>query len=136
MSIQAPTAAQVYAALRYAGVTAGTVGTIAAVVGVTDPQTAQNIVAAIHAVIDDLAKLFGDSSKLVLLVAPVVTVYLAKIGYSSASPASQTAAAVKADPKTMIAAVQSIPQAQVTVTDPALASPGVKVESPGPQIVK
>lgn len=112
-----PTQAQVYAGLRYAGTAAGTIGTIAALVGVTDQQTAQNIVASVHAVIDDLTQLFGDVSKLALLVVPVATVYLAKIGYSSASPKKQ------------IAAVQAMPEAQVTVTDPELAKgiPGVTV---------
>lgn len=127
--MQTPTQAQINAALRYAGTAAGTIGTIAALVGVTDQQTAQNIVAALHAVIDDLTQLFGDLSKLTLLVIPVVTIWLAKIGYNSASPQSQVAAAVKIEPKTMIAAVQAIPQAQVTVSDPKLAEgiTGVKV---------
>ncbi len=117
MALQPPTQAQVYAALRYAGVTAGTVGTIAALAGVVDQQTAQSIVESFQAVVKDLTQLFGDASKLVLLVLPVATVWLAKIGYSSASPRAQ------------IASVQALPQAQVTVTDPRLAEgvPGVQV---------
>ena len=136
-----PTQAQVYAGLRYAGTAAGTIGTIAALAGVTDQQTMQNIVAAFHAVIIDLTNLFGDASKLVILVIPVATFWLAKIGYSSASPQAQVAsvqalapkeltAAVQATaPKELVAAVQAMPTAQVTVTDPKLAEgiPGVTV---------
>ena len=136
-----PTQAPVYAALRYAGVTAGTVGTIAALAGVVDEQTAQSIVESFQAVVKDLTQLFGDASKLILLVLPVATVWLAKIGYSSASPTAQVAsvqalapkeltAAVQAvSPKELIAAVQAMPPAQVTVTDPKLAEgiPGVTV---------
>jgi hypothetical protein len=134
-----PTSAQVYAALRYAGTAAGTVGTIAALAGIVDQQTAQNIVAAFQAVVKDLTQFLGDSSKLLFLVIPVATVWLGKIGYSSASPRSQVAsvqalapkeltAAVQAvAPKELVAATQALPTAQVTVSDPALASPGVKV---------
>ncbi len=136
-----PTQAQVYAALRYAGTAAGTVGTIAALAGVVDQQTAQGIVAAFQAVVKDLTQLMGDASKLVLLVIPVATVYLAKIGYSSASPNSQVAsvqalapreltAAVQAvAPRELVAATQALPAAQVAVTDPKLAEgiPGVQV---------
>ena len=112
-----PTQAQVYAALRYAGTAVGTIGTVGALIGVTDHDTAQNIVSAAQAVINDLRQLFGDATKLVVLVIPVATVWLAKIGYSSASPKKQ------------IAAVQALPQAQVVVTDAKLAEgiPGVKV---------
>ena len=118
-SFPRPTQAQVYAALRYAGTAAGTVGTIAALAGVVDQQTAQGIVASFQAVVKDLTQLMGDASKLVLLVIPVATVYLAKIGYSSASPKKQ------------IAAVQAMPEAQVTVSDPKLAQgiPGVQVDT-------
>ena len=112
---------------------------IAALAGVVDQQTAQGIVASFQAVAKDLTQLLGDSSKLVLLVIPVATVYLAKIGYSSASPSSQVAsvqamapkqltAAVQAvAPRELVAATQALPAAQVTVSDPTLASPGVKI---------
>ena len=138
-SFPRPTQAQIYAALRYAGTAAGTVGTIAALAGIVDQQTAQDIVASFQAVAKDLTQLLGDSSKLLFLVIPVATVYLAKIGYSSASPSSQVAAvhalapeqltaAVQAvAPRTLVAATQALPAAQVTVSDPTLASPGVKI---------
>ena len=115
--MQRPTQAQVNAALRYAGTAAGTVGSIAALAGVVDQETAQNIVASFQVVVKDLTQLLGDSSKFALLILPIATVYLAKIGYSSASPKSQ------------IASVQAMPEAQVTVTDPKLAEgiPGVQV---------
>jgi hypothetical protein len=125
--IHAPTQSQIYTALRYAGTAAGTVGTIAALAGVVDQQTSQSIVAAFQDVVKDLTQLLGDSSKLVLLVIPVATVWLGKIGYSSASPKSQ------------IASVQAMPAAQVTVNDPKLAEgiPGVKVGPvPAPISVK
>ena len=138
-SFPRPTQAQIFAALRYAGTAAGTIGTIAALAGVVDQQTAQDIVASFQAVVKDLTQLMGDASKLVLLVIPVATVYLGKIGYSSASPSSQVAqvhamapeqltAAVQAvAPRALVAATQALPSAQVTVSDPTLASPGVKI---------
>jgi hypothetical protein len=122
-----PTRAQLATAGRYAGAAAGTAASVAAVLGVMTPEQSAAFVADVHAIIDDMANLFGDVSKLVLLVLPIATLWLGKIGYNKSSPASQTAAAVAADPKTMIAAVQALPAAQVTVSDPALASPGVKV---------
>ena len=112
-----PTKAQLAAAGRYAGAAAGTAATVGAVLGVLTPEQSAAFVADVHAVIDDMANLFGDVSKLVLLVMPIATVWLAKIGYNSASPKAQ------------IASVQAMPQAQVTVSDPKLAAgiPGVKV---------
>ena len=126
MTFQLPTQSQVNAGLRYAGTVAGTVGTIAALAGVVDQETAQNIVAAFQAVVRDLTQLLGDSSKLVLLVLPVATVWLAKIGYSSASPKKQ------------IGAGESLNAAHVVVTDPKLAEgiPGVEVKTPVSTLVK
>ena len=113
-----PTQPQINAGLRYAGVVAGTMISGAAAIGALDPQTSAAIVAAIHALADDLEKTIGDVWKLSVLLAPVGTVWLAKIGFAAAGPKQQ------------IAAVQALPQAQVIVTDPKLAEgiPGVKVK--------
>jgi ethanolamine utilization microcompartment shell protein EutL len=112
-----PTKGQLAAAGRYAGAAAGTAATVGAVLGVLTPEQSAAFVADVKAVIDDMANLFGDVSKLVLLVMPIATVWLAKIGYNSASPKAQ------------IASVQAMPQAQVVVSDPKLAEgiPGVKI---------
>lgn len=124
-----PTQAQVYAGLRYAGTAAGTLGSAAALFGVMSQDQSATFVADLHAIIDDLVQLFGDVSKFALFIIPIATVWLAKVGYSSASPQNQVAQALKAEPKTLVAAVQSLPQAQVTVSDPKLAEgiPGVQV---------
>lgn len=116
--MQMPTQAQIYAALRYAGTAAGTLGTMAVLVGLLPQDQSQALVASFQQVVNDLIQLFGDTYKFVLLAIPVVTLWLAKVGYSSASPKKQ------------IAAVQALPQAQVTVTDPKLAEgiPGVVVK--------
>jgi hypothetical protein len=113
-----PSQPQIYAALRYAGVVAGTIITGAAAIGAVDQATAAAIVAAIHALADDLQKTIGDAWKLAVLLAPVATVWLAKVGFVAASPKKQ------------IAAVQALPQAQVVVTDPKLAEgiPGVQIK--------
>lgn len=115
-----PTQAQVYAGLRYAGTAAGTLGTIMVLVGLLPQDQSTALVASFQQVVNDLVQLFGDTYKFVLLAIPVVTVWLAKIGYSSASP------------KRQIAAVQALPAAQVVVTDPKLAEgiPGVQVAPP------
>lgn len=112
------TQAEVSAGLRYAGVIAGTLFTTAAALGALSPDTSQQIVADIQAVCDDLQKLVGDVWKLSVLLAPVITYWLAHLGVRSATPKSQ------------IAAVQALPEAQVTVTNPKLAEgiPGVTVE--------
>jgi len=112
-----PTQSQVFAALRYAGTAAGTIGSVGVLIGLLGPDQSQALVASFQAIINDLIQLFGDTYKFALLAIPVVTVWLAKVGYNSAAPKSQ------------IAAVQALPQAQVTVTDPKLAEgiPGVKV---------
>lgn len=118
--MKAPTQAQFAAALRYAGTAAGTLATLGALVGVLSQEQSAALVATVHAIIDDLTHLFGDVSKLVLLLLPVATFWFAKMGWNSASTKSQ------------IASVQALPQAQVTVTDPKLAEgvPGVKVVNP------
>jgi hypothetical protein len=110
-------ASQVYATLRYIGVAAGTIGSLAAVGGVMDQATATLFVADVQALVKDLTQTFGDASKLVLLMLPVITVLMARIGIKSASIKSQ------------IAVVQADPKLQVTTTDPKLAEgiPGVKI---------
>ena len=117
-----PTQAQVFAGLRYAGVVAGTLATGAATIGMIDAATAANIVTSAQAFFADLQKTIGDAYVLCVALAPVATIALAALGYRSASP------------KRQIAAVQALPQAQVTVTDPKLAEgiPGVKVEAAKP----
>ena len=72
--------------MRYVGVMAGTVGSVLAFIGAIDPTTAHNIVAAFQAVVADLTQLLGDMLKLLLLIISVVTIWLAKIGWNSASP--------------------------------------------------
>lgn len=112
-----PTEAQVLTALRYAGVVAGTLFSGLATLGALSPETSAAIVTQLQLVGRDLQTLVGDGWKLGLLVGPVLVAWLAKIGYHSASPRKQ------------IAAVQAMPEAQVTVTNPKLAEgiPGVQV---------
>jgi hypothetical protein len=115
--MELPTQSQIYAGLRYAGVASGVVMTGLAGLGALSPDAAHDIVTQIQLVADDLQKTIGDSWKLILLVSPVVTFWFAKMGWNSASTKHQ------------IAAVQSLPAAQVNVTDPKLAEgiPGVQV---------
>lgn len=112
-----PTQAQIQAALRYAGTTIGTIGSIAALVGVLSPEQSATFVSDLHAIIDDLVQLFGDTSKFALFIIPIATLYLAKVGYSSAGPTKQAAS------------VQAGDTTQVLTTDPKLsqAVPGVKL---------
>lgn len=114
-----PSQDQIYAGLRYAGVAGGVVVTGLAGLGALSPDSAHAIVTQIQVVAGDLQQTIGDMWKLALLVAPVATVWLAKIGYSSASPKKQ------------IAAVESLDKAHVVVSDPKLAEgiPGVEVKS-------
>lgn len=115
-----PTKAQWLAAARYAGTSIGTIGSAAALFGVLSQDQSATFVADLHAIVDDLVQLFGDVSKFALFIIPIATVWLAKIGFNSASPKSQ------------IASVQALPAAQVTVSDPKLAEgiPGVQVTPP------
>lgn len=108
---------QVYAGLRYAGVSVGAVMSFLTVMNAISPDTAHQIVTAFQLVIDDLQKTIGDMSKLLVLVVPVVTIWLAKIGVSSASPVKQAAA------------VQASEKMQVATTDPEIAKavPGVQL---------
>lgn len=130
MKLTMPTSNQVYTVLRYAGTSAGTIGTIAVLVGLLPDAQSQALVQQFQLVVKDIVQLFGDSSKFVLLAIPVVTMWLAKLGWNSAAPDKQMERALEADPKKLVAAVQSLPAAQVTVTDPKLAEgiPGVKVD--------
>lgn len=110
-----PTLNQVYTALRYAGMSAGSIASLFVVLGVLSPDQSAGLVASFQQVVNDLIQLFGDTYKFALLAIPVLTLWLGKIGYTSASPAKQAAA------------VQALPTAQVTTTDPKLAAavPGV-----------
>ena len=109
---------EINAAIRYAGVILGTGVTLMATIGAISPENSAAIVTNLQTVGDDLQKLLGDSWKLGVLIAPAVTLWLAKIGVNAGSPKSQ------------IASVQAMPAAQVTVTDPKLAVgiPGVIID--------
>jgi hypothetical protein len=137
-----PTQAQISAGIRYASGYVATGGALLVMVGVLPADKAHAIVDAAQSLLTDLQKTVSDFYVLAALVFPIVMGVIARYGYKSASPASQVASlkqaapdkvaevaeAVKeADPKTLVAATQSIPAAQVTVTDPRLASPGVTV---------
>ena len=112
-----PTQAQINAALRYVGTSVGTIGSIAALVGVLSPDQSATFVADLQAIVADLKQLFGDSVKFAFFIIPIATVWFAKVGFSSASPKAQTAA------------VQANDTTQVLTTDPKLAQevPGVKL---------
>ena len=116
------TQAEVNAGLRYAGVVAGTLGSVGVVLGTVDASTASGIVAAFQQLMTDLQLVVGDLYKLGVLVFPIAVTLLARLGVHAASPKSQ------------VASVQSLPTAQVLTTDPALVTPGVKLVPPS-QIV-
>lgn len=109
------TQAQINTGLRYAGVVAGTLGSAAVLLGTLDSHTAAGIVAAFQQLMSDLQLVVGDFYKLGILVGPIVVGWLAQMGVHSASPKSQ------------VASVQSLPAAQVLVSDPKLLAPGVKL---------
>lgn len=118
-----PTQAQINTLIRYASGYLATGGAIFVAAGALPPDTVHSIVDAAQKVLDDIKQLIGDSYLLVALVFPLVMAAAAKIGWTSASPKNQ------------IAAVQSLPTAQVIVSDPKLAEgiPGVKVGAVPPQ---
>lgn len=112
-----PTQPQILAGLRYAGVTAGTIGTVVTVVGLLPSGEAHSVVEASQKVLTDLQQLVGDAYLLAGLVFPIVVGVLAKLGWNSAGPQHQ------------VATVQASPTEQVLTTDPkvAEATPGVKL---------
>ena len=134
-----PTQAQINSSIRYYSgyVVAG--GTLLVTFGLIPPATAHALIDALQKFATDLQALVGDSYVIVGIVGPIILGAIARRGWNSASPAGQVASlkasspgqvaeAVKdVDPKTLVAATQSLSAAQVTVSDPALASPGVKV---------
>jgi hypothetical protein len=117
MTMALPTQNQIYTALRYAGTAVGTIGSIAALASVMSADQAATFVADLRAIVTDLTQLFGDTVKFALFIIPIATLWLAKIGWNSASPVKQAAA------------VQAAPTTQVLTTDPKLAQavPGVKL---------
>ena len=116
-----PTQSQINAGLRYAGtwVTAG--GGALVMLGAIPPDKAHALVDALQGTLTDLQSLIGHFYIIASIVGPGLAFWLGKIGWNSASPKSQ------------IASVQALPQAQVTVTDPKLAEgiPGVTVAQQG-----
>lgn len=126
-----PTQAQVNTILRYAGTAVGTVASFGAVLGVLTPDQSAALVADVKAVIDDMTKLFGDVSKLVLFILPIATIWLGKIGYSSASPDSQKKS-VASIPNTMVVETSSV-AATIKTANTIAAIPEVnKVTAPLP----
>jgi len=112
-----PSQAQVNAATRHVASFAAGAITMFGLSAKIDPTT-------IVAIINSLGTLTNDAVVLIGLVTPLIAGYFAS---RSASTANQTASAIAADPKGVIAAVNALPAAAVTVSDPALASPGVKI---------
>lgn len=134
-----PTQAQINAGLRYAGTAVASIGTIATIIGLLSADQAHALVAALQKFLTDLQQLIGDTYVIAGIIGPIAVVWLTRLGMKAASPASQVAslkatapekvaeAVATVDPKTLVAATQSLDAAQVIVTDPTLASPGVKV---------
>ena len=112
------TQSQIYTFLRYAGTWVATAGAVVVTIGIVPHDTATHIVDASQKLLDDLKQTVGDAYVLAGLLFPIIAGALARIGWKSASPKKQ------------IAAVQALPEAQVTVTDPKLAEgiPGVQVK--------
>ena len=114
------TQSQVLAATRNAASAAAGAILVFGLSSKIDPATATAIINSLGTVVSDVIVLVG-------LVTPVVTSLYA---WWSASEKNQVAQALKSEPKVLVAAVQSLPAAQVTVTDPKLATPGVQVVKP------
>lgn len=113
-----PTQDQIKSGLLDAATSVGTVGSIAALIGVLSPEQSATFVAEIRAIINDVTQLMGDTWKFALFIIPILTLWASKINWNRSSP------------KSLVAATQALPQAQVTVSDPKLAEgiPGVKVD--------
>ncbi len=103
-----PTNAQVLAATRNAASFAAGAVVMFGLGSKIDPQTVTTLVNA-------LGTLFSDAITVIGLATPIIAAW-----YASHS----------ASPKSQIASVQALPEAQVVVTDPKLAEgiPGVRVE--------
>lgn len=112
-----PSQTQINSALRAAGVTAGTIGTIATLIGLLTADQANALVVALQKWLTDLQQLVGDSYVVAGLVFPIAVTFLAKLGWNAASPIKQAAS------------VQSSPTEQVLTVDPkvAAADPGIKL---------
>src|ERR1700722_4942413 len=116
-----PTQAEINTALRYGGTAAGSVATVFTMFGLIPADSAHQIVEAFQKLMTDLQLVVGDLYVLAALIFPVVVGILAKLGWNSARPENQIASVKAMSPKTLIASVQEMPEAQVTVTDPKLA---------------
>ncbi len=112
-----PAQSQIAAGLRYAGTIAGSVGSMAVVIGLLPPDSAQNIVNAFQKLMGDLQPVFGDVYVLVVLVGPIIVSLLTRMGVKAASPKSQATD------------VQSRNDMQVLTSNPEVAKeiPGVRL---------
>ena len=140
--MQLPSQTQIYAALRYAGVMAGTLGTVATVIGLLPSDNASAVVTAFQKVLADLQQTIGDFYILAGLVCPIVVLALAKLGWNSASPTSQ-AASVAEQPHTIVVLASdhasAINAANTVAALPnvrqVLASRAVASVTPSPKVV-
>jgi hypothetical protein len=126
-----PSQDQINSALRSIGITAGTIGSIAALAGVMSADQAAAFAADMQALVKDLTATFSDFSKLVLLLMPIITVYLARLGIKAASPASQRASVATQQPHTLVVQMDDHDTA-ISTANLVAAIPGVKqiVSSP------
>lgn len=125
-----PTQAQINTGLRYGGICVTAGASALVTLGAIPPDKAHALVDALQGVLTDLQDMVGRFYVIAGIVGPGLALWIAKLGWNSARPANQTASAIAADPKGVIAAVQAIPEAQVTVSDPKLVSPGVTLAPP------
>ena len=76
---------EVTTALRYAGSAAVWSGGALVFLGVLSPEQSTALIADVHQMTDGLQQAFGGFSKAIVLIAPIVGVYLAKVGVTSSS---------------------------------------------------
>lgn len=114
-----PAQSQIAAGLRYVGVIATTVSSVAVGFGIVPAETAHAIVDAFQKLMSDLQPVLGDLYVLAGLLGPVIAAFIVRMGWKAASPKSQ------------VASVQARSDAQVLTTNVDLAKdvPGVKVVS-------
>jgi hypothetical protein len=118
--MQAPTQAQLYSGLRYAGTAVATTASLFVFLGALDSSTSDAAIAAFREMLAGLQQTIGAAYKLVYILGPVIAFWLGKAGVSAQGIKQQ------------IANVQEHPKAQVLVSDPKLAEgiPGVKIVAP------
>lgn len=118
--------AQIYSAIRYAGVMVSGAGTFAVALSILPADTVAGIVPAFQQFATDLQKTISDAYVLFYLLVPAVGLLLAKFGWNSASLTKQLQSIASHGDVQINGQISVPPDVAAAVNHPNIVSNGAK----------